>query len=231
MHKVRCLIIDDEAIAQRIIVSYLKDFENFEIVDTCLNAIEAIKILEKEKIDLIFLDIEMPRLKGTSFLKTLKNPPPVIFTTAHREYALEGFELEVIDYLLKPISFERFIKAINKFKKISKLNVHVTSSSIDPTSDILYFKSDRKTIKLNQSKISHIEGMNNYIIIHTIKEKHIVYKTMTEVINELNANFVRIHKSFIINKLMIKSFSKENVELSNTNLPIGKTYKTVIRNL
>ena len=231
MHKVNCLIVDDEPIAQRIIANYLADLPDFVIEDTCLHAIEALSVLESKNIDLMFLDIEMPKLKGLSFLKTLKSPPHVIITTAHREYALEGFDLEVVDYLLKPISFERFIKAINRFKKIYELK---DSSSINKpkiSADIIYVKSDRKTIKLSQSNIEYIESMNNYIIFHVADHRYIVYSSMTEMLNQLNSSFIKIHKSYVVNKEKVTAFTKEQVTLGQIELPIGKAYKAIMEKL
>ncbi len=231
MTDIRCLIVDDESIAQRIIVKYLNDLSGFEVVGTCLNAIEAIAVLEKENVDLMFLDIEMPKLKGLAFLKTLNNPPHVIITTAHREYALEGYELEVLDYLLKPISFERFIKAINRFKKINPSKGTPDSTTMEDVDSVIYIKSNRKTIKLSKPDISYIEGMNNYIIIHIDGERHIVYQSITETIDQLGSNFIRIHKSYVINCKKVKSFTKEQVNLDGVTLPIGKTYKGVVDRL
>ncbi len=223
MNKIRCLVVDDEKIAQRIIIKYLEDLGDFEVIATCINAMEAMLVLEKESIDLMFLDIEMPKLSGMAFLKTLKHPPAVIITTAHREYALEGFELDVIDYLLKPISFERFIKASNKFKKtIAKAN---KEEAFEKKQEVIYVKSERKTIKLNLAEIFYIEGMNNYVIIHTSSEKHIVYNTISFFLDSLNSDFIRIHKSFLINRNKISSFTKEQVTLGAYKLPIGRTYK------
>ncbi len=226
MNKIKCLIVDDEAIAQRIIVKYLADLPEFEVVNTCLNALEAMTVLQEEEVDLMFLDIEMPKLKGLSFLKTLDHPPHVIITTAHREYALEGYELEILDYLLKPISFERFLKAINRFKKIytpSKIQENTKEAKY------LYVKSERKTLKLLQEEILYIEGMSNYIIIHIDGQSHIVYSSLTEILKKLSASFLRIHKSFVINRRFITSYNKEVVEVNKKSLPIGKSFKEVIQ--
>lgn len=227
MNKIKCLIVDDEAIAQRIIAKYLSNLSDYEIVDNCLSALEAMQVLQEKEVDLMFLDIEMPKLKGLAFLKTLKNPPQVIITTAHREYALEGFELEVLDYLLKPISFERFLKAVNKFRKVAQINNPSTQKHHHLTDEFLYVTSDRKTQKLRMAEIQYIEGLNNYIIIHIDGKKHIVYSSITEIIRKLNNSFLRIHKSFAINKEYIRSFTKEIVEIGDKELPIGKSFKDV----
>ncbi len=224
MSKIKCLIVDDEPIAQRIIVSYLNDLDDYEVVATCNNAIQANQVLQKEAIDLMFLDIEMPKIKGLAFLKTLSNPPAVIITTAYREFALEGFELDVIDYLLKPISFQRFFKAINKFS--AKRTPPTTASN--PSEKIIHLKSDRKMLRLNEAAIKYIEGMSNYVLVHVDQQKYPVYISLTEIKRKLGADFIRIHKSYIINKRFVHSFTKEIVEIDGKELPIGKSYRGVI---
>ncbi len=224
MSKINCLIVDDEPIAQRIIASYLKELEDFHLVTTCKNALEANKVLNQEAVDLMFLDIEMPKLKGLAFLKSLSNPPKVIITTAYREYALEGFELDVLDYLLKPISFERFFKAVNKFKAI-----HTKTTDTKPTpAKIIHLKSDRKMLRINEAEIRYIEGMNNYVLVHVEGQKFPVYISLTEIQSKLGDQFVRIHKSFIINKDYLAAFTKEYVEIGGKEIPIGKSYKEVV---
>lgn len=225
MNKVQCLIVDDESIAQRIIVSYLNDLSGYELVGTCRNAMEAMDVLNQHQVDLMFLDIEMPKLKGLDFLKILKNPPAVILTTAHRNYALESYDYEILDYLLKPISFERFIKAVSRFKP---KGLERESSGLKEdllVSKFLYVKSERKTIKLSLSDIFYIEGMNNYLIIHTGKKRLVVYRSMSDLLSELDDRFIRIHKSYIINKNKVESFNKEGVNLMNKDIPVGKTYR------
>ena len=230
MKRFKCLIVDDEPIAQRIIEGYLADFQEFEIVDKCLHALTARTILQNTSIDLMFLDLEMPKLKGLAFLKTLQNPPAVIITTAHREYALESFELAVLDYLLKPISFERFLKAINRFQKLhSPLNIPVMATTSTTTIEFLYVKSNRKTLKINQQAIDYIEGMNNYVKIYCQKEVHIVYTSLQKMHTDLGASFLRIHKSYIINKNKIRAFNQEQIEVAGRQLPIGNKYRQIIQ--
>ena len=233
MNSVKCLVVDDEAIAQRIIVGYLNDLPGMEVVATALNAIEAMSILESVDVDLMFLDIEMPKLKGLAFLSTLKHPPSVIITTAHREYALDSYDLEVVDYLLKPISFSRFVKAINRYKKMMAIDIPSPSLSAEPPSEksFIYVKSDRKTLKLTVSEIQYIEGMNNYVIVHLKDAKHIVYTSISAMLADLENDFVRIHKSFVVNKHHVKGYTKELVMLSEKELPIGKAYKEAIHRL
>lgn len=228
MNKTRCLIVDDESIAQRIIASYLDDLSSYEVIASCKNAMEAMSVLNVEEIDLMFLDIEMPKLTGLDFLKTLRNPPAVILTTAHRNYALESYEHEVVDYLLKPISFERFVKAINRYKKNEAAKEPQSENSAQAKATTIYLKSDRKTIKLITSDITYIEGMNNYLIVHTSNKKHIVYRSFSDLMKELDSDFVRVHKSFVVNKNKIESFNKEELTIEDKKIPIGKTYKKVV---
>ena len=230
MKKIKCLIVDDEPVAQRILEGYLADLSEFEVAGKCLNALVARDFLEKEEIDLMFLDLEMPKLKGFSFLKTLTDPPAVIITTAYRENAIEGFELEVLDYLLKPISFERFLKAINRYKRIH-LSQKDQSENVDQINDFLYVKSDRKTVKLRKEDISFVEGMNNYVKIHCGEEVHTVYASMQNIQEELSQPFIRIHRSFIVNKNKVTAFTQEQIELEGKQFPIGNTYKDCIREL
>ncbi|NRB50122.1 MAG: response regulator transcription factor [Saprospiraceae bacterium] len=228
MSNIRCLIVDDEPVAQRIIVKYLSELAGYEVVDTCLNAIAAMDVLRQQDVDLLFLDIEMPKLKGLAFLKTLQQAPHVIITTAHREYAYESYELEVLDYLLKPISFERFLRAINKFQRLYETPQVQPLVASQKTAKFIYVKSERKTLKLNEEDISYIEGMNNYIIIHHRGKAHIVYTSIGNMLKELGEQFLRIHKSFVVNRNHILSYSKEQVDLEGKELPIGKAYKAVI---
>ncbi len=226
MIKIKCLIVDDEPVAQRIIEGYLAEFKEFHLVGKYLNAIEASKVLQELNVDLLFLDLEMPKLKGYSFLKTLNKPPAVIITTAHREHALEGFEIGVLDYLLKPISFPRFVKAMNRYK--NKYLLEKNLKRYPPSTDYLYIKSDRKTFKIDKTKILFVEGMNNYIKIHLDDRRFVAYYSLTQILKDLGESFVRIHKSYIINKNKISAFSKENIEINNLKIPVGGTYKEAI---
>lgn len=228
MSNIKCLIVDDEPVAQRIIAKYLSELAGYEVVGTCLNALAAMEVLRQQEVDLLFLDIEMPKLKGLAFLKTLRKAPHVIITTAHREYAYESYELEVLDYLLKPISFERFLRAINKFQRLYEAPQLAPITTSAKPAKFIYVKSERKTLKLNEEGISYIEGMNNYIIIHHKGKSHIVYTSIGNMLKELGEQFLRIHKSFVVNRNHILSYSKEQVDLEGKELPIGKAYKGVI---
>ena len=214
----RCLIVDDEPVAQRIIASYLADIPGMQLAASCSNAIEAMSVLERETIDLIFLDIEMPRIKGLDFLKSLHRPPAVIIVTAYRDFALDGFDLGVVDYLLKPISFERFFQAINKYRK--ELN-RVTI----PGQPFIFLKSDRKTYKIDTTRILYIEGMSNYVKVVLNDRKLVVYDSLNAIAEKLPATFIRIHKSYIINTGLIDAYSNEYVEIGGTQVPLGGSYR------
>ncbi len=228
MKKIKCIIVDDEPVAQRILERYIHDLPEFELVATCLNALQAREVLQQQEVDLMFLDLEMPKLKGIAFLKTLVPSPPTIITTAYREFALAGYDLHVVDYLLKPITFERFIKAVNHFKQY----YHASGSQAEnplPTNEIIDVKCDRKTVRLNKHDILFIEGMNNYIKIHTVDKNLVVYASLQSMVEKLGQNFIRIHKSFIVNKNKLTAFSNEAVELGDKILPVGLTYRKVLK--
>jgi len=218
----KCLIVDDEPVAQRIIASYLDEIPDMEIIGSCINAIEAMAILERQVIDLLFLDIEMPKIKGLDFLKSLHHPPAVILTTAHREFALDAFDLGVVDYLLKPIPFERFFQAINKFKK-ERQAAHQSAAK-----DFLLLKSDRKIYRITPTDILYIEGMSNYVRVFLKDKQLMVYDSLTAMERQLPGCFLRIHKSYIINTLAMDAFSHECVEIRGKAIAIGGVYKKEI---
>lgn len=215
----KCLIVDDEPIAQNIVKGFVADTPNLEVFAVCDNAMEALKILQEHPIDILFLDIEMPKITGLSFLKTLPNPPQTIITTAYREFAVEGFELDVIDYLLKPFSFERFLKAVNKVNNPKKIE-HKEANTY------AYFKIDRKNVRVDFDEIIYIEGLSNYVKIHLINKHLVVYHKLIDLEQLLpNDLFVRIHKSYIIALDKIKAYGNDYVEIHDTQLSIGNTYK------
>ena len=227
---IRCLIVDDEPPAREIIRRYVEEVPGLQLVGECANAINALSVLQQQPVDLLFLDIRMPQLDGTSFLKTIKNPPLVIFTTAYTEYALEGYDLDIVDYLVKPIRFERFLKAVNKaFPVNGSLPETVAAPVVEKKNEsFVYFRADRKMIKVMLSDILYIESMKDYVKIFTLSQGVIVTKqSITSVENMLPANlFVRAHRSFIIAVNRIKSFTSEQVEIENAEIPIGKLYRS-----
>lgn len=219
----KCLIVDDEPIAQNIVKGFIADTPNLEVLEVCDNAMEAFKILKEHAVDILFLDIEMPKITGLSFLKTLSHPPATIITTAYREFALEGYELNVIDYLLKPFSFERFLKAVNKVETHKKED----KNQIKPTSKTYgYFKVDRKNIRVDYNEIMYIEGLSNYVKIH-LKDKYLVVYHKLIDLEELlpKDEFIRIHKSYIVALDKIKAYASDYVEVMDAQLSIGNTYK------
>jgi len=230
--KIRCIAVDDEPLALRVIESHIEKMQDIELVAKCSNAIEAFAVLKNKKIDLVFLDIQMPELTGLDFIKTLQNPPHVIFTTAYRNYAIDAFDLDVLDYLLKPISFERFLKSINKFynrKKESIISIKENANSDQEISGFINIKKGKSMIKILVNKIIYIESLKDYVKIHT-KEQTFVTKQQIGVFEEIlpEEKFLRVHKSFIISLDSITSFSPSKVEIDKIILPIGRTYKSLV---
>jgi DNA-binding LytR/AlgR family response regulator len=220
--KYKCIIVDDEPLARELIESHLAHFDNFELVASFENALKAYAFLESNTIDLMFLDIEMPLLKGNDFLKKLKNPPKVIFTTAYREYALEGYELNVIDYLLKPITFDRFFVSIEKFKQLQ-----IPKAPENPTNeDHIFVSSGSKNIKIVFNHILFVESLKDYITIHLENGKsHHLKQNISTFEKMLDSNFVRIHRSYIIQAKKLTAYSKNEVEINAIEIPIGSSYK------
>lgn len=222
--KYKCIIVDDEPLARELIASHLANFDNFELVDSFENALKAYAFLESNTIDLMFLDIEMPLLKGNDFLKKLKNPPKVIFTTAYREYALEGYELNVIDYLLKPITFDRFFASIEKFKQLQIPKAPENSTN----EDHIFVSSGSKNIKIIFDHILYIESLKDYITIHLENGKsHHLKQNISAFEKVLDSNFVRVHRSYIIQAKKLTAYSKNEVEINAIEIPIGSSYKEV----
>jgi DNA-binding LytR/AlgR family response regulator len=228
--KIKTLIVDDEPHAIAVIEQYIANFSELDLVAKCNNAIEAFQIIQQQKIDLIFLDVKMPGLKGTDFIRSLKNPPKVIFTTAFQDYALEGFDLNAIDYLLKPIGFDRFLKAIDKVFAIVKgtpQKISIAEKPADQKSDVfLYLRVERKMVKVNVNEIYWIESLKDYIKV-VLKEKTLVSKQKISLLEELlpEDKFVRIHRSFIVSLSKIEGFHSYAVEVLGKELPIGRNYK------
>lgn len=225
----KCIIVDDEPPAIKVLKKYIGSVPQLEITGSCKNAFEALNLLSKEKVDLIFLDIDMPRLNGTQFLRTLSLPPKVIFTTAHKDFAVEAFELEAVDFLLKPISFERFLKAVNK---VLHTNYSLTENPTS-TSSFVYFRADRKMIKVFLNEILYIESYRDYVIIHLEKVRELRVKlTLNHVEKLLPCNqFLRIHRSFLVSIDKMTAFTKTDVEIGKTELPIGKSFTCLFQKI
>lgn len=229
MKKIRCLLADDEPIARQILEKYIQEIPYLELVGQCKNAFEVLEILQTEDIGLLFLDINMPKLSGLSLLKSMRIKPEVIITTAYSEYALEGFELAVADYLLKPFSFERFMQAVMKVQQ--KQNITTIPSPIStqenlPTS--LFIKSDKKLIKVAFEDITHVEAYGNYIKVYA--NKMILSPiTLSDFLDKLPSDFMRIHKSFVVNFTHLQSIEGNLMTLHNdVKLTIGKSYRKAV---
>src|SRR6185369_8890612 len=223
MNRFKCLIIDDEPLAQNIIENYLKEFSFIELVAKCENALNALEWMKKQEIDLIFLDISMPFISGIEFIKTLQHPPQIILTTAHKEFAIESYELNVLDYLLKPISFERFLKAINKLN-IDTSEI-VKPGIIDTKNDsFIYVKSEKKNVKILLKDILFIESLKDYIKIHTIDKTIMTQVPISAIEQRLPDNFLRIHRSFIVAKDKITAYTQHDLEIGKFQIPIGRNY-------
>lgn len=228
MKTLKCIIADDEPIARQILENYIADIPYLSLVASCANAFEVMEALQQDTIDILFLDINMPKLSGLSLLKTIQQKPNVIITTAYPEYAVEGFELSVTDYLLKPFSLERFLKSISKVQQLTQNNAVITEIQKEEATTTLFVKSDKKIIKLELKKITHIEAYGNYIKIFT-DIMVLTPQTLTEFLEKLPSNFLRIHKSFAINFNQLKLIDGNQVVLHNeTKLPIGKSYRKII---
>jgi DNA-binding LytR/AlgR family response regulator len=228
--KIKCLVIDDEPPARDILKKYIAGVDLLQLAGECSNAVETLSFLQNNSVELLFLDIKMPHILGTSFLRTLKNPPKVIFTTAFRKYAVEGFDLNAVDFLLKPISFERFLQAVNK---VMQLNIHVTGNTSplseslpDQSHPFLYFRADRKMVKVFLEDILFIESLKDYIKVVTT-QKVIVSKQSISSLEEMlpKDSFVRVHRSYIIAVNKIDSYNTDTIEISKKEIPIGRLFR------
>ena len=230
-HKpIKCLIVDDEPMARDVIRRYIEKVPTLHLAGECGNAIDALLFLHNETADLIFLDIRMPHITGTDFVRSLRNIPKVIFTTAYKEYALEGFELDVVDYLLKPIRFDRFLRAVSKAfpQKKEELEDYSTTIVVHDkkiSSGFIYLKSDRKMAKVMLDDILYIESARDYIKVYTQNSSIVTRQTISSIEAMLSDNeFIRIHRSYIVSLKKIDSFTHETVEIGKNELPIGKFY-------
>ncbi|WP_159521121.1 LytR/AlgR family response regulator transcription factor [Sunxiuqinia indica] len=226
-----CLVVDDEPIAIRVIKNHLSEFKNLKLAGECNNAIEAMEFLSKQRVDLIFLDIQMPQITGIEFLKNLNPAPKVIFTTAYRNYAIEAFELDVIDYLLKPISLVRFSKAINRFYQRVNANTAGPSAAEkgNQAPDHLFLKIDKKLHKIMHHEIFYLESFGDYVIVHSEKGKLTTKERISHLEEQLPASqFLRVHRGYIISIAKITALLPGLVELGEFKIPIGRSYKTEV---
>lgn len=235
--KINCLIVDDEPLAIDVLYSYTQRVDGLEVVGKCNNAIQAFDFVQKGGIDLLFLDIQMPKLSGLEFLDTLKNPPKVIFTTAYRDYAIEAFEVDAVDYLLKPVSFSRFLKAVSKAHMLMQptqallpgLAMHMEEQVHLHSMEFIYVKSDKKTVKVFLKDILYIESLKDYVIIHTPSKRIVTKQKISYLEQKLpEEHFLRIHRSFIISVDQIEAFSPTSIDINGQELPIGRSYKSEV---
>jgi DNA-binding LytR/AlgR family response regulator len=229
MNDYTCLIVDDEAPAQRVLEMYLKDVPMLKLVGKCSNVFTAMEYLQKYKIDIMFLDINMPKMTGLDFIKTLSFAPAIIITTAYREYAFEGFELDVTDYLKKPFSFERFLKAVNKaIEKIYIKNLQYlpANNQEGATIDFIFIREDKVSYKIDVSKIFYVEAVGDYIKIFTTEKTFLTYMSLKKIAEMLPASkFIRVHKSFVVSIGNIKLIDGNVIKIFDNRIPIGQSYR------
>ena len=225
--KLQCLLVDDEPPALEVLQAYIREVAYLELVATCDNALQAFGVLQQHPVDLLFLDIKMPKLLGTDFLRSLRHPPQVIFTTAYREYAYEGFELDAVDYLLKPISLERFLKAVAKASPSDAAPPVFEPRQGTNREPFLYFRSDRKMVKVVLRDILYVEGLKDYVKIHLLAGPALVVKQTINGLEEKlsESNFLRIHRSFIVALDKIRTYNARHIEVASAELPIGRLFR------
>jgi len=254
--KIKCLLIDDEPLALDVLESYVQKVEGLELIDRCENALQAFALMQEQSVDLLFLDIQMPKLDGIEFLKTLQQRPKIIFTTAYRDYAIEAFEMDAVDYLLKPIPFSRFLKALSK--AYSQFQQQGANGGSEPTSnglgssiiiaqgmtnlsglteesvplqtaDSIIVRADKKMIKVPLEDIQYIESLKDYVIIHVGGRRIVTKQKISYLEQKLpDGKFLRIHRSFLVALNKIQAFSPNHVEISSQELPIGRSYKSEV---
>jgi DNA-binding LytR/AlgR family response regulator len=230
MSLMRVAIVEDEPLAQEILQSYLQRINTFELVATCKDALEAFALLSQQSIDLLLLDINMPHISGMDFIKSLKNPPLVIFTTAYSEYAIDSYELNAVDYLLKPISFDRFLKATHKAQEMFKpmqINIPLQSQLPASTNKLLFVRSEGKWIKIDLSKLWFVEGLKDYVKLWMDDGRITVHSTMKNFEEQLAtySNFIRVHKSHIVNLEFVSEIENNSLKIKDQIIGIGNTYK------
>lgn len=223
----RCLIVDDEHLARKLIATYLEKIPDTEVVGQAKNAMEAIQRLQAQPVDILFLDIQMPDLTGLELVKSLPKAPFVVFTTAYSEHAVAGFDLDAVDYLVKPVGFERFVQAVNKVRNRMHSSASTSPDSVvSNEKDHFFVKVDYKLVKVMYDQIRYIEGMREYVALHTPARRLIVYQSMKKLAEMLaSRGFFRIHKSYIVSLDHIESVYGNTVQVAGKELPIGKSYK------
>lgn len=228
--KISCLIVDDEPTAREIIAVHLAKINSVKLVGSCADANEAFSFINAEKVDLIFLDINMPGISGLSFARSINKEIKIIFTTAYREYAIDGFDLQAVDYLLKPIPFERLFRAVNSFYKIHfKKEELLLPEENAAQNDFMFVRSDRKMIRINFTEIYYIESLSDYLKIHTRTNVIVIRETISNIEKQLpDSDFIRIHRSFVIALAALDSYTNEYTEVQGKALPISRSYKSSV---
>ncbi len=225
------IIVDDEPIAHTIIEDYAASLNDLSLVTNCYNAIDALAFLQKNQVDLIFLDIEMPKLKGLDFLRTLTNPPLIVITSAYSEFAVESYELEVCDYLLKPFSFERFLKAYTKVIKIKEQSLQKSKTITEATNTSIFLKGDKETHHIQLDQIKYLESYGSYVKLYLQTEMLLIHESISHFETILPAElFIRVHRSFMVSVTAIKSIVGNQIKLKDATIPIGQSYKAIIKN-
>ncbi|UII22881.1 LytR/AlgR family response regulator transcription factor [Fulvivirga ligni] len=225
--KIKCLIVDDEPLGRNVIINHLKNFSDFEIIGTCNDAMEAFQFIKKESVDVMFLDINMPEMSGIEFIKGLDKKPLTVITTAYREYAVESFELDVVDYLVKPISLQRFMKSADKILDHFKL---ISGSTAQESNDHIFIKVDKKIVKILLQDILYIESLKDYVRVVTPLESLITHHNLRSITKLLPEEmFLRIHRSYTVAIDKIKSLEGNNIEIEGKSLPIGRNYQKKIK--
>lgn len=226
---INCLVVDDEPLARNLLRDYIKKVPYLTLIGTSENALEAMKVLRENTIDLLFLDIQMPELTGINFLKVLQDKPNVILTTAYSEYALESYDLDVVDYLLKPITFERFLKSLEKINQRQQVQV-ATTQVPENKSEFVFVKDGTKLIKVLLNDILYVEGLKDYVTIHTKQQKIVSLQRLKTLEEQLPAQqFIRIHNSYIIALNAISAIHKGEVQIGDVRLPISDSYKKAFK--
>ena len=225
---IKCIIVDDEPLARKGLKEYIADAGFLELIGEYDNALKTTAILSEGGVQLLFLDIQMPKITGMEFFRTLKNPPPVIFTTAYPQYAIEGFEVNALDYLVKPISFERFMKTAVKAKEFYEVR-EKNAVDLPASADYFFIKADNKLIKLHYDEILFAEALQNYVAVHTLSKKHITYLTFRSIEEHLPASrFIRTHKSYIVSAAKVESIEGNDIKIGQHHIPISRTERDAV---
>ncbi len=226
---IHCVIIDDEPLARKGLKEYIADIDFLKLEAEFDNAMKATELLNRGTVQLVFLDIQMPKITGVDFFRSLKNPPPVIFTTAYSEYALEGFELNALDYLVKPISFDRFLKAAMKAREYYEVREKNISTASNLTPAYFFIKADNKLVKIHFDELLFAEALQNYVVIHTRDKKYITYLTFKSVEEYLPADrFIKTHKSYLVSAEKIDSIDGNNIRMGLHDIPISRNLKDAV---